>query len=102
VDFAADRRAATPSHAAEMVVPDHAAQARLLDERALRLRRAMHARITEERMRAEKLARAFRDPRLLIASAQQRVDDRVAALTRIVGGRLAREREAHGKLAARL
>lgn len=102
VDFAADKRASTPSQAAEMVVPDRAAQARLLDERAMRLRRAMHARITEERMRAAKLARAFRDPRLLIASAQQRVDDRVAALTRIIGRRLAREREQTAKLAARL
>lgn len=102
VDFVADRRAATPSQAAEMVVPDRAAQLRLLEERGIRLRRAMHARITEERVRTEKLARAFRDPRLLIANAQQRLDDRFAALGRAMNRRLARERELTTKIASRL
>lgn len=93
VDFAADARAATPSQAAEMVVPDTAARRRLLEERSGRLRRAMQAKIAEDRVVAGRLAQAFGDPRLLIAAAQQRVDEHVMRLGRIVSRRLGRERE---------
>src|SRR5690606_17131440 len=56
VDFAADARAATPSQAAEMVVPDGAARRRLLEERTGRLLRAMQARIAEDRVALGRLA----------------------------------------------
>ncbi len=102
VDFAADARAATPSQAAEMIVPDSVARQRLLDERSSRLRRAMQSRITEHRVEAGRLAQAFGDPRLLIASAQQRVDEHVMRLGRIVGKRLEREKDAVARLGARL
>lgn len=102
VDFAADARAATPSQAAEMVVPDRYARSRLLEERSMRLRRAMHARIAEERAHAARLAKAFGDPRLLIANAQQRVDDRLARLNRGMERRMTRRREELASLVARL
>jgi exodeoxyribonuclease VII large subunit len=102
VDFAADARASTPSQAAEMVVPDANGRRRLLEERALRLRRAMHARIANERARTSAVASAFRDPRLLIASAQQNVDDHVARLARVFARRFARDRETAARLGARL
>ncbi|MBX3225609.1 MAG: exodeoxyribonuclease VII large subunit [Labilithrix sp.] len=102
VDFAADARAATPSQAAEMIVPDSAARRRLLDERAGRLRRAMQARIAEDRVVAGRLTQAFGDPRLLIASAQQRVDEHVMRMGRILAKRLAREQDARSRLGARL
>jgi exodeoxyribonuclease VII large subunit len=102
VDHAADARAATPSQAAEMAVPDVSARRRLLDERTGRLQRALRARIAEDRVELGRLAAAFGDPRLLIASAQQRVDEHVARMERIVRQRLARERSAAARLDGRL
>ena len=102
VDFAADARAATPSQAAEMIVPDATARRRLLEERSGRLRRAMQSRITEHRVETHRLAQAFGDPRLLIASAQQRVDEHVMRLGRIVSKRLDREKDSVARLGARL
>lgn len=102
VDFAADARASTPSQAAEMVVPDVAARQRLLEERSLRLRRAMHARLAEDRLLIAQLARRFGDVRLLVAGAQQRVDEHVLRLGRLASRRLVRDKDALTRLGARL
>jgi len=102
VDFASDARAATPSQAAEMVVPDTAARRKLLEERFGRLRRAMSAKISEDRVVAGRLAQAFGDPRLLIANAQQRVDEHLLRLSRLTQRRLAKETEENGRLNTRL
>jgi exodeoxyribonuclease VII large subunit len=85
-----------------MVVPDGAARHRLLEERSSRLRRAMRARIAEDRVAIGELAKAFGDPRLLIASAQQRIDENVARMERATSQRLARDRDGHARLGARL
>lgn len=102
VDFAADARAATPSQAAELVVPDETARRRLLAERTSRLERAVQHRIADERVLTGKLAHTLGDPRLLIAGAQQRVDEHVARLERLVGQKLARARETSQRHAASL
>ncbi len=102
VDFAADARAATPSQAAEMVVPDAIARKRVLVERSHRLLRVMHGRIQQDRVTLGRLAQSFRDPRLLIASAQQRLDEDVAQLGRLMTQRLGAEREDIAHLVARL
>jgi len=68
VDFAADARAATPSQAAEMVVPDRAAYAELLRRTRMHLTRAMRGRLTEDRVSFVHAARRLGDPRLAIAT----------------------------------
>jgi exodeoxyribonuclease VII large subunit len=80
VDFAADARAATPSQAAEMVVPDRRARLELLRRTGLHLARAVHGRLSRDHVAIARLARRLGDPRLAIASFQQTLDERAARL----------------------
>jgi exodeoxyribonuclease VII large subunit len=80
-DFAADARAATPSQAAELVVPDAGARRAMLAQTQVRLRRAMRARLDGARSRLGVAQRRLGDPRLAIASFQQSLDERLARLT---------------------
>jgi exodeoxyribonuclease VII large subunit len=76
IDYASDRRAPTPTAAAEMAVPvrlDLIAQTAGLSGR---LASSMARRLTQDRARIEGLARGLPDPAGLIAAAQQRLDDR--------------------------
>lgn len=75
-DFAADKRAATPSQAAELAVADvegYRERVKLLMQRAQTL---MQTRLTQEQHRLESLASswALRDPERLFAQQAQRVD----------------------------
>lgn len=89
-DFAADKRAATPSQAAELAVADvegYKERVKFLMQRAQTL---MQARLTQEQHRLDSLASswALRDPERLFAQQAQRVDSAsqklVEAMTRLV------------------
>ncbi len=75
IDFVADRRAPTPTAAAEMAVPVRAELLQRVDALGGRLDHAARQRIEDHRRHLEGLARGLRDPRLLLAMAARRLDD---------------------------
>ncbi|HEY3496913.1 MAG TPA: exodeoxyribonuclease VII large subunit, partial [Polyangiaceae bacterium] len=81
-DLAADVRAATPSQAAELVVPDARARRDALMRRRASLVRAMHSRLELERARLAHLSRGLGDPRFLLIERQQLLDELLARLRR--------------------
>ncbi len=101
-DFAADARAATPSQAAEMIVPDDRARRATLGQVSGSLARAIRARIVEDRVHLAMVAKRVGDPRLAIASFQQSLDERLARLEAAQGVAVRRERDRVTKLAQRL
>jgi exodeoxyribonuclease VII large subunit len=101
-DFAADARAATPSQAAEMVVPDRRARRDLLARTALHLARAMHGRLARDRVALGRVAPRVADPRLVIAGHQQTLDDRWARLATCARVAVSRRREKLSRESQRL
>ena len=74
-DFAADRRAPTPTAAAEMAVPVRAELAASLDELALRKRRAIIRPVALGRERLEARVARLPRPEAMVAQAAQRLDE---------------------------
>jgi len=86
-DFAADRRAPTPTAAAEIAVPVRAELAATLDDLAYRKRRCVMRPVTLGRERLEARVRQLPKPTVLIGQAQQRLDDAGERLRRGLGER---------------
>jgi len=80
IDLAADRRAPTPTAAAEMAVPVRAELVLDLAQRNARLSGALHRLIQAYSIRLERAARALPDLPAMVAAMRQRVDDRVERL----------------------
>ena len=75
-DFVADRRASTPSNAAEIAVPDRAELLHRMESSRQRLERALCRRVENQRERLETLAkkRVLQDPAALLSDKAMRLD----------------------------
>ena len=101
-DFAADKRAPTPSAAAEMAVPVRSDLIAAVQGRERRLVAAA-ARLTDERgTHLDALARGLRHPAKAVEDAWQRLDDLDDRLRRAVTNDLERRASRVGNAAARL
>ncbi|MBU7580596.1 MAG: exodeoxyribonuclease VII large subunit [Porphyrobacter sp.] len=101
-DFAADRRAPTPTAAAEMAVPVRADLAFTLTDLAARQRRAVYRPVELGRERLEARVRLLPRPENLLQPQAQRLDDLAERLRRALGDRSAKGREQLAGVAARL
>jgi exodeoxyribonuclease VII large subunit len=93
IDLVADVRAGTPSLAAKLVVPDHAAVCADLDRLAARAGRALEGRAATARRHLQLLVArpAFADPRSWITTRRTLLDSAAASLRRLPALRLERE-----------
>jgi exodeoxyribonuclease VII large subunit len=103
-DLVADRRALTPSEAAELVVPHRLEQRDIVGAYGKRMRHLISHRLDVMRRRLDELAnrRVFRLPLERIRDLERRLDDWSCRLDRCAQQRLGRERERVEVAAARL
>lgn len=80
IDFASDRRAPTPTAAAEMAVPVRLELIAELEAKVVRLAQALMRSLNERRTHLAGLARGLPDPASFIGMAGQRLDDRAERL----------------------
>jgi exodeoxyribonuclease VII large subunit len=80
IDFASDRRAPTPTAAAEIAVPQRSELMADLLQKAARLAGALGRMAQEKRLRLQRAERGLPDLPSLTGQARQRLDDRTARL----------------------
>ncbi len=81
IDFVSDRRAPTPTAAAELAVPSRVELLADLAQEAARLVGALHRLAQERRLRLRQAERGLPDLPTLLGGARQRLDDRASAWT---------------------
>ena len=102
IDLAADRRAPTPTAAAEMAVPVRAELLLRAGGHGERLLAAGQRLLDERRVRVAGLARGLPAPTLLLEQASQRLDDRGERVEAALAARQAVARAGLEQAAARL
>jgi exodeoxyribonuclease VII large subunit len=102
IDLVADRRAPTPTAAAEFAVPVRISLLQQLDESGFRLRQAIYQTYERPRTQLQALARGLADPRRLLDTSRQSLDDRTERLVQAMQTRLAAQKLQLGKAAAGL
>ena len=102
IDFAADRRAPTPTAAAEMAVPVRADLIAEVTHCGHRLARAASRQIAEQRLMIEGLARGLPDPVRLIQEKVQTLDHWIERRDNAQRGFFDRKRDALHALSGRL
>jgi exodeoxyribonuclease VII large subunit len=80
IDFAADRRAPTPTAAAELAIPARTDLLADLAHTAARLIGALNRLVQERRLRLSRAERGLPDLPALVGTARQRLDDRAERL----------------------
>ena len=103
-DFAADVRAATPSQAAELAVPDRTEVKRRLENLTGQLTRQLQREITLRRQRLAGLlnSRVMLEPQSMLAGRRQRLDFLLASLQRTTKEALKGKQHRLGLLVNRL
>ncbi|MEO6224478.1 MAG: exodeoxyribonuclease VII large subunit [Sphingomicrobium sp.] len=102
IDFASDRRAPTPTAAAEMAVPVRAELFAQLQELAHRARHCLSRRADRSRERFDLTMCRWPDPQVLFAPATQRLDELGERLPRSLGARAGNARADLNLVAGRL
>jgi exodeoxyribonuclease VII large subunit len=93
IDFASDRRAPTPTAAAEMAVPVRAELLATVMDDERRLVAAIHRMLEERRVRLEGLARGLPDLDMLLGTWRQRHDSAVERLDNAIRRLLTERRQ---------
>lgn len=103
-DYVADLRAATPSNAAELAVPDQQELARHIHQRKLRLQRAMQHQLGEYRRSLERVERSpwMQAPLPILQESRHLLDYQQQKLARGLEASLAKQRKNLSALAASL
>ena len=102
IDFASDRRAPTPSAAAEIAVPVRSELIARVGDLSSRASAAALRQLSERRTRVEGLGRGLPEPRRILEDKTQRLDERVERLARAAGVWLDSKLARVAELSARL
>jgi exodeoxyribonuclease VII large subunit len=94
IDHAADRRAPTPTAAAELAVPSRVELTADLQQKSARLTGSLSRLMQERRLRLQRAERGLPDLPSLAGAARQRLDDRSARLTLALPNLIAARRSA--------
>ncbi|HSR04417.1 MAG TPA: exodeoxyribonuclease VII large subunit [Proteiniclasticum sp.] len=94
-DFVADLRCATPSQAAEIVIPSMDEMTRAVRENAQRVKSAYEMKIRLEKIRMKSLSQSLykNNPKMMIANGYMEIDKKRNQLNGIIIQKLSREKE---------